>query len=292
MVRPLKQRALAILGYKLVPQNNIAAVERDGQFVRIIEGPNYVRANPVTERLGPIIPIGFGIKQLALEDVHSIDGDPYNIRVRILYAYDPRRCKEEQMTIALIEGGPDLVETIVQDNGELAIRHTVGEFETRDLRSGKTLSQLGRKIGQSLVGELEVFGVVPVGLNWVAITHISLSNDLEKAFEDARVQKVNVEAEQYVHRVKAEAEAYATKVQAEAEGEVIRERAKALESVSTEAARLVVTDNMYQNLSKGKNSFQIITGSLSGQYAVPLLLEPDLTVPVGGHQNGKSSTES
>ena len=154
----LKHTLMTVLLYRLVPEQHVVIIERDGQSDRL-GGPGYVKINRISESFGPVIPFGpQKPAEVVLEDVRSADGDSFSLRFTITYSFDPRRCNL-QKTPKLVRKAPDIQEKILQNYGRQIARNVVGEYSSPDLRLGRTPEKIEQEIKSRLYREVRFAGI-------------------------------------------------------------------------------------------------------------------------------------
>ncbi len=253
----LRQAIKEMIGYRLIPENYVVLIERDGQAVRL-EGPGYIRLKPLSENFGPMMRVGFYTTQLSLPEVRSADGVPFNIQAKLAYSFEPYCCNQ-QVAFYLIRNGPDALSGLVQNVGSQAVRHLAGGFTSVALRSGQNLQQLDWLVWRKLRRGLLPYGIFMPQSSNVAITQISPPTHLENTCELATEQKII---------------------------------ANALEAIPAKVADRMAAVEIINKLTTSGNSIQIIS-SLADFFKLPLNLPwNDTIIQSNGHQKVAKSDES
>jgi hypothetical protein len=189
MSAPIKQQIMKKLGYRLLVEDQLVLIERDGRAHRLAGPGGYIRLNAISEQFGPTIRIRPRSAQLTLHNVRSADRIPFSINVKVLYNFNPRRCNP-QIGFDLVRNAPGALEAIVQYYGGQVVRHTAGDLMSIDLCSGQILVSLETTICHDLHVDLLPFGISVLQPSGVTITEIEPPANLKAAYDKAKGYQV------------------------------------------------------------------------------------------------------
>lgn len=294
----LKHTMMILTFHRLIPEQHVVIVERDGQADRL-EGPGYVKIDRLTEKFGP--EVRFGPQQpveLPLDDVRSADGDIFGLELTIMYGFDPRRCNLQKAP-GLVRNAPGAQEGILKKLGQQITHEVVGKFSSLQLRSGGTRGEIEQQIKPQLYRAVRFAGIQ---LYNVVIDRMIPPQEWDVALRAAKEKQVRVETtvqereklatiEALETRVRAEAEAIATKLLSEAGVKEKELLFGLLAAMEPELAKHLTNADVLGKLAANGGSVNLIAplAAQLGTSLLPLLAQytlADGVVQTNGKSNG------
>lgn len=183
MTKTLKQHLMEWLGYRLIEENLVVPVMRDGRIVRF-EEPGYVRTNPITEQaLGPIN-TGYRANPFSIT-ARLLDSNDVQINGSVGYLFNPTKANiKVQSQLARSIGASDQP---LKELLRAAIAPTIREFVESKVLPEMIIGQVNRQLATylrtTLKSILRPYGIqlaeledneTLLGVSSVTIHHIQL----------------------------------------------------------------------------------------------------------------------
>jgi regulator of protease activity HflC (stomatin/prohibitin superfamily) len=206
----------------LVSDQQLAVIERDGKIKRLA-GPGYISYNRFSEEIARFVNIGPQEPvTIDLLQIRSFDGYLVDIRCKIPWGFDPRRCNFKQSP-HLVRKAPEFQMGLITGVGARVIRDIVGSMTAAQLRLGQTPAEIEFQLKSRLYHKICFAGII---LLPPAVEQLTPPATLDKTIREAQEKRIRLENKHFEKQEQARIVAATKRVETEAEADLRSIQAK------------------------------------------------------------------
>jgi hypothetical protein len=146
--------------YFFIPDNHVVPVLRMKRYHRV-EGPGIFWINPFFERTLPPVKTSLYVGEFIFREVMSKDNIAFSIQMTVLFTFKPDQALKDAAAM-LVQGGEELLKTIVKEYTDTALRCLASRFNAEALGHEAARLTIQRILVPLLASEMRTLGIAPL----------------------------------------------------------------------------------------------------------------------------------
>ncbi|MBM3128187.1 MAG: hypothetical protein FJ009_06050 [Chloroflexi bacterium] len=149
--------ATIFLRYAFVPESNLQVIYRFGKY-SAVKGPGIISYQRLFETLGPLVYIGSQFAEYTFNEIFSRDAMPINVRLRMVYKFDPRSTKDEIARV-LVSLPREALVSIVEKYLRWALMTAIGNYDTAEVVRREVITSIEEHLNTTVSKEIGFLGI-------------------------------------------------------------------------------------------------------------------------------------